>query len=145
MTDQPLINPQVQNQDQNQIYINPPLQNNTISDQSYNSTDLIDKPQHPVSQPTQQANYPPQNLIAPMLFLFNKVYQLIIILLKFKTLIMHLYMFSQLSQYIKLNIKIIQIFQRFLIKVFTRLMKIHFIFPLDVVLKFFHLYFLLLE
>ena len=66
MTDQPLIYPQVQNQDQNQIYINPPLQNNTTSDQPYNSTDLIDKPQHPVSQPTQQANYPPQNLSAPM-------------------------------------------------------------------------------
>ena len=52
MTDQPLINPQAQNQDQNQIYINTPLQNNTTSDQPYNSTDLIDKPQNPVSQPT---------------------------------------------------------------------------------------------
>ena len=66
MTDQPLINPQAQNQDQNQIYINTPLQNNTTSDQPYNSTDLIDKPQNPVSQPTQQPNYPPQNLSAPM-------------------------------------------------------------------------------
>jgi len=66
MTDQPLINPQGQNHEQNQLYMNPPLQNNTTSDQQYNSTDLIDKPQNPVSQPTQQPNYPPQNLGAPM-------------------------------------------------------------------------------
>ena len=66
MTDQPLINPQAQNQDQNQIYINTPLQNNTTSDEPYNSTDLIDKPQNPVSQPIQKPNYPPQNLSAPM-------------------------------------------------------------------------------
>ena len=49
MTDQPLIYPQ----DQNQIYMNPPLQSNTTSDQPYNSTDLIDKPQNPVSQTIQ--------------------------------------------------------------------------------------------
>ena len=62
MTDQPLINPQ----DQNQNYMNPYLQSNTTSDQPYNSTDLIDKPQNPASQPIQQPNYPPQNLSDPM-------------------------------------------------------------------------------
>ena len=73
MADHPLINPQgeykenlsvnqIQSQDQNQIYMNHPLQNNTTPDQTYNSTDFIDKPQNPVSQPT----YPPQNVNAPM-------------------------------------------------------------------------------
>jgi len=76
MTDQPLINPQgenrenllvnqIQSQDQNQNYMNPP-QNNYTPDQSYNSTGLIDKPQNQISQPTQQPYYPPQNLGAPM-------------------------------------------------------------------------------
>ena len=56
MADQPLINPK----DQNQLYMNPSLQNNSTSDQSYNSSVLIDKPKNPISKPT------PQNLSAPM-------------------------------------------------------------------------------
>ena len=76
MADQPLINPQgdnnllvnqIQNPEQNQLYMNPPLQNNTTSGQPYNSTDFIDKPQNPVAQPIQPPNYlPPQNLGPPI-------------------------------------------------------------------------------